>query len=97
MTEKVWREKIQKDHPEFSGKEEYRNEVGRAIESPEYVVAGWSGELLALIYSELAPERPKYLCVIYRELNGDGFVITTFFISKVQKLLRRGIVWSRQK
>ena len=26
-----------------------------------------------------------------------GFVITTFFISKHHKLLRRGIIWQKQK
>jgi len=32
---------------------------------------------------------------VYRELNGDGFVITAFFISRFERLLRRGILWQK--
>lgn len=62
---------------------------------PEYIVEGWAGELLALKWSEITPRNPKYLCVVYRELNNDGFVITAFFISRYGKLLRRKVVWQK--
>ena len=77
--------------------QEYSQEVKKAIIDPDYVVAGWNGELIALRYCKIAPGKPKYLSVIYRELDGGGFVITTFFIAKLHKLLRRGMIWSRPK
>ena len=92
----VWLGKILKDHPELGARKEYVSEVKRAIEDPDYIVSGWFGECLALRFCELAPRRPKYLCVAYREVNGEGFVITTFFISKPYKALRRGVLWRRQ-
>lgn len=96
LTDAVWTGKILENHAEFAGEPEYLEEVRRTIESPDYVVAGWAGEHLALRQCKSAPGGPKSLCVVYRELDGDGFVITTFFISKPQKLLRRGIVWRKR-
>jgi hypothetical protein len=92
----VWFGKILRDHPELKAREEYVDEVKRAIEDPDYIVSGWFGECLALRFCEVAPRSPKYLCVVYREVDGEGFVITTFFISRLHKLLRRGVVWRRQ-
>lgn len=97
LTSFVWLNKILKDHPEFGQNEEILREIKKAVEDPDYLVTGWAGEYLALRYCEIAPKRPKHLCVIYSEGEKKGFVITTFFISKYHKLLRRGIIWQRQK
>ncbi len=97
LTENIWFNKILNDHPEFREHSEYLNEVKETIENPEYIVAGWSGELLAMRHCKLAPKAPKHLCIVYRESDNERFVIPTFVISKVNKLLRRGIVWSSQK
>jgi len=92
----AWFSKILKDHPELAASEEYVNEVKKAIEDPDYIISGWFGEYLALRLCELAPHRPKYICVVYREANDEGFVITTFFTSRLHKLLRRGVLWQRR-
>jgi len=96
LTKTMWLDKVLKDHPELSARKEYIDEVKRTVEDPDYIVSGWFGEYLALRFCEVAPKRPKYLCVVYRELNKEGFVITAFFISKPHKLLRRGVLWRRQ-
>jgi len=96
LTKAVWVDKILRDHPEFGGKEEYVNEIKRTVEDPDYLVSGWFGEYLALRFCEVAPRHPKCLCVVYREVNKEGFIITTFFISKPYKLLRRGVLWQRR-
>jgi hypothetical protein len=95
LTPTVWR-KIEAHHPEFGERSEYLREIETSIGDPEYIIRGWAGEYLALRWSSLAPARPKYLCVVYRELNGDGFIITAFFISRYEKLLERGILWRKQ-
>jgi len=95
LSERTWQEKICKEHPEFGEKDEYLEEVKKTIERPEYIAKGWGGELLALRWCEIAPRTPKHLCVVYRELNDEGFVITSFFISRYGKLLRREIVWRK--
>lgn len=95
LTSKVWHEKILLEHPEFSLLPEYLKEVRKVIEDPEYIVEGWQGEYLALRWCEKAPKNPKYLCVVYREYETDGFIITAFFISKYGKLLRRNVKWRK--
>ncbi|MFQ5761573.1 MAG: PBECR2 nuclease fold domain-containing protein [Candidatus Bathyarchaeia archaeon] len=97
LSKDVWFEKILKNHPEFQHRAEYLEEVKKAIETPDYIVIGWAGEYLALRFCEIAPNGPKHLCVVYKELNGEGFIITTFFISKPHKLLRRGVAWRKLK
>jgi len=96
MDSATWFNKILRDHPELGMRDEYVNEVKRTIEDPDYVVSGWFGEYLALRFCNIAPKSPKYLCVVYRELNKEGFVITTFFISKPYKLFRRGVLWRKR-
>lgn len=92
----LWKEKILQEHPEFTLHPEYLNEVLKTIAEPEYIVEGWKGEYLALRWCNIAPKSPKYLCVVYRELEERGFVITAFFISRYGKLLRRKIIWQKQ-
>jgi len=92
LTSFVWFNKILKSHPEFGENMELLREIKKTVEDPDYVVVGWAGEYLALRYCEIAPKRPKHLCVVYRDDQKKGFVITTFFISKYHKLLRRRII-----
>lgn len=96
LTSKVWCEKILVEHPEFSVVPEYAEELRKVIEDPEYIIKGWHDENLALRWCEIAPNSPKYLCVVYREYATEGFMITAFFISRYGKLLRRNIIWRRQ-
>lgn len=96
LTDKVWSEKIIREHPEFSLQPEYLDALRQTIENPEYIVEGWQQELLALRWCEIAPSSPKYLCVIYHEYANEGFVITAFFISRYGKLLRRKVIWPKQ-
>jgi hypothetical protein len=38
----------------------------------------------------------KFLIVVYKERNKEGFVITAFMTSKIDNILRRKILWQRQ-
>ena len=96
LTINIWYDKILVEHPEFKESDTYSEDVRKAIEEPDYVVKGWAGELLALRWCETAPKTPKYLCVVYREVNDEGFVITAFFLSRYQRLLKREIIWQRK-
>ena len=96
LTEMVW-EKITSEHPEFKDRNDYLTEVARTIEDPDYIVQGWTAERLALRWCESAPRAPKYLCPVYRELNGVGFVITAFFISRHERVLRRPVLWQKER
>lgn len=77
---------ITEEHCELAG---MRPEILETITAPERILAGNQNELLAV--REVKPG--KYLVVVYREVNHDGFVITAFATRRVQSLQRRKQVW----
>ena len=85
LTEERWSH-IVEEHAELI---ELRTEVMTTIEDPIQVVAGGAGELLAIRNLELG----KFLVVVYRELVGDGFVITAFLTRRLRSLERRKQLW----
>ena len=62
---------ITEEHCELAG---LRLEVLETVANPSRVLAGGKGELLAVREISSA----KYLVVVYRELENDGFIITEF-------------------
>jgi hypothetical protein len=59
------------------------------ISSPDRILVGNEGALMAV--RELEPDR--WLVVIYREENEDGFVITAFPTHRINSLNRRQQLW----
>lgn len=89
LTDERWVH-IVEGHPEMAG---FLNDVILAVDSPDVVVEGGNNELLSLVY-----KRPdKLLVVAYKEENDDGFVITAFFTSKIDQLLKRKVKWRKLK
>lgn len=68
--------------------------VLETIEDPDYIVRGWTDEVIALKHYQETTISEKYVVVIYKE-DKDGFVITSFMTSKHEKILRRGIIWQK--
>ena len=87
LTEERWFH-IVDNHDELAS---MSDEVLLAVEDPDFIVKGWSDELLAL-----RKINDKFLVVIYREFENDGFIITAFITKKVNKVLRRGIIWQKR-
>ena len=85
LTAELWAH-IVEGHPELTGR---HLDILEAVRNPDRVVAGTVGELLAL--RELEPG--KWLVAAYRELNGDGFIITAFPTSKTAWLRRKRQAW----
>ncbi len=87
LTEERWFH-IVENHDELAG---LSDEALLTIEDPEFIVKGWSDELLAV-----RKINDKYLIVVYKELENDGFIITSFITKKVEKVLKRGVVWQKK-
>ncbi|MBI5399785.1 hypothetical protein HZB07_04140 [Candidatus Saganbacteria bacterium] len=69
-------------------------DVLEAVTSPDIVLEGTNDKELLAVKKR---EGKKYLVVIYKELGAkDGFVITAFISSKINKLLRRQIIWKQE-
>ena len=62
-----------------------RLETLETVVNPSKILEGGDGELLAV--REI--EKNKFLIVVYRELIGDGFIITAFLTRREQYLNRR--------
>ena len=85
LTEERWTH-IADEHGELA---DLRLEVLKAVEEPQRIVAGGDGELLAVREFDLG----KYIVVVYREQENDGFVITAFLTRRTGSLERRKQVW----
>lgn len=85
LTEERWFH-IVENHDEVAG---YYDEVLDAVASPEVVIPGYGGSLIAVRnYGQ-----HRYLCVIYRQISSsDGFIITAYFSRKID---RRKAIWSQ--
>lgn len=68
--------------------------VIESVEDPDYIVRGWTDELVALKHYERTSISDKYMVVVYKE-GDDGFIITAFMTSKPDKIMRRGTIWQR--
>ena len=85
LTEERWFH-IVENHDEVAG---YFDEVLDTVASPEVVLPGYGGSLIAV--RNYGPRR--YLYVIYRQTsNTDGFIITAYFSRRID---RRKAIWSQ--
>jgi len=85
LTDERWAH-ITEEHSELAG---LWHEVLETIANPTAIFTGNRGELLAV--REVEPG--KYLVVVYRESQQDGFIITAFLTRKGQALHRRQQLW----
>ena len=85
LTDERWLH-ITEEHCELAG---LRLEILETIENPSYVFEGNQKALMAV----RKVEKEKYLVVVYKELNKDGFIITAFITRKIQILKRRKQLW----
>ena len=65
-----------------------------SLENPDYIVRGWTDELIALKHYERTSISKKYMVVVYKE-GKEGFIITAFMTSKQNTILGRGILWAK--
>lgn len=85
LTEERWAH-ITEEHGELATRQA---DVLQTIAAPIRILAGGAGELLAT--REIEPG--KWLIVVYRENNSDGFVITAFLTRRIRSLDRRTQLW----
>jgi len=86
---------ITESHDYMAGLHEW---VLETIAEPDVIAQGWRGSLVAARHYERTPISEKDMVVVYKEASAqDGFVITAFMTSRVEKVLKRGIVWQRRR
>jgi hypothetical protein len=85
LTEERWAH-ITEEHGELA---ERQDDVLQTILAPTRILAGSAGELLATREIETG----KWLVVVYRENEMDGFIITAFLTRRIRSLDRRKQLW----
>lgn len=55
--------------------------VMESVENPDYIVRGWTDELIGLKHYERTSISEKYMVVVYKE-GKEGFSIRAFMTSK---------------
>jgi len=70
---------------------ELQTEVLEAVSDPESILEGNNGALMAV--KEIATD--KWLVVVYRETELNGFIITAFLTRRKRSLDKRKVVWKR--
>ena len=82
---------IYQGHPEI---EECEDLIVETLSEPEKILEGDNGALMAVRKYEKTPvSENKYLVVVYKELEDDGFVITAYFTRRLPKW--RKTLWQR--
>jgi hypothetical protein len=70
--------------------------VLKTVKEPAMILKGVSDELRAVRFFTKTHLGPKYVMVAYKELNdGEGFIITAYKTSKIDKIVKRGVIWKK--
>jgi len=77
---------IIEEHDEMK---DLQDQVLNTIANPEQILEGQQNAQIAV--SQIT--NGKYIIAIYKELEGDGFIITAFLTRKVEYLNRRKRLW----
>jgi len=85
LTDERWSH-ITEEHAELT---DMRSDVLETVAEPERILAGGYEELLAIC----EVEQGKWLVVVYRELQDDGFIITAFLTRRIRSLNKRRQIW----
>lgn len=88
LTEERWHH-ISMGHPEIA---DFYFEILETIEDPSVIYAGNHGGLIAI--SNKLEQIDKFIVVVYKETGlNNGFIITAYLSSKIQKFDKKKILW----
>lgn len=79
VTPAYWRKIIRFKHPAMAGKEA---EVQQTLTDADEVRESKSDATVRLYYRAAGD---NHLCVVVKHLNGDGFIITTYFTERIKE------------
>jgi len=85
LTEERWGH-IVTQHPEMEG---LQQDVMSTVTDPQKVLQGSDGELLG----SRKLKSGKWLVVVYKERDDDGFIITAYSTRRERQLFRRAQLW----
>ncbi len=69
--------------------------VLETVANPDYIVKGREEEKLAVKFFQSTPIGSKHLVTVYVERNHEGFIVTAFMTSQLDRVLKKGILWQK--
>ena len=87
LTEERWKH-IVLMHPSLSNKQ---TQILNSVKDPDYILRGRAGELLAVLMLSMR----RYLVVVYKEVEDDGFIITAYETTDTLWLFKKELIWSK--
>ncbi|MBS3138367.1 hypothetical protein J4207_01540 [Candidatus Woesearchaeota archaeon] len=79
LTDERWRH-INEEHPEMSP---YIKEFENVLQNPTKITSYQFDEKIRFFYKR-AKERSEYILIVVKYLNGEGYMITAYFVRKIQ-------------
>ena len=80
------------DHPEMVGQIEKLEET---LKSPDTIILSKTDESVQLYYKNYfkTPVTNKFLCLVVKILENEGFIITSYFTDSIKK---GAIIWTKK-
>ena len=93
LTDERWKH-ITTSHLDMNDNQEL---LLKTVRDPDMILRGVSDEIRAARFFQKTHLGPKYLVVVYKEVEreADGFILTAYKASKINKIRRRGIIWEK--
>jgi len=79
ITREYWNYIARKKHPEVKGKKQQAVET---LLNPDIIKRSSADDKVFLYYLKL---QDRYLCIVIKNLNGQGFIITAYITKKLAK------------
>ena len=92
LTSEIWTH-ITSSHTDMNDNKDL---LLKTVEEPDMILKGVSDELRAVRFFQKTHLGPKYLMAAYKELSyGEGFIITTYKTLRIDKIVKRGVIWKK--
>ena len=93
LTEERWNH-ITTSHTDMKDNQKLLLET---VQGPDMILCGVQDDIRAVKFFKETHLGPKYLVAAYKEVDKkDGFILTAYKASKINKIKRRGIIWKKQ-
>jgi len=72
----------------------YEEEVKETLKTPDEVRASRKDPKVFLFYRQYKKLENRYICVLVKQLNGEGFIVTAYLADKIK---RGNVIWPEEQ
>lgn len=90
-TEEYWKLIIELKHPIIK---RHERAVKETLEKPDEIRESKKDAKVLLYYRQYKNLENRYVCVLIKQLNGEGFVVTAYLADKIK---RGNVIWQKNQ